>query len=86
MLVGVKPLRMWPIFLVLAVASGSPSALLERHFRDVRAALINGTSSVVPLAVLSELSRTALPELLGHGEVERCCKLCFAPTQLMVGM
>ena len=68
MLVGVKPLRMWPIFLVLAVASGSPSALLERHFRDVRAALINGTSSVVPLAVLSELSRTALPELLGNDD------------------
>ena len=47
---------------------GLEAALLDRHFRDVRAALINGTSSVVPLAVLSELSRTALPELLGNDD------------------
>ena len=54
------------LLIVLAVASGSPSALLGRHFQDMRTALINGTTDELPLAVLSELSRTALPELLGN--------------------
>ena len=47
---------------------GPAARAAEACARDVRAALINGTSSVVPLAVLSELSRTALPELLGNDD------------------